>query len=263
MVRQSDTVDGAPGWEQCHNIAYYESIAQDYGLFFADVAADEQNELAWLETVFRDRHIESVLDAGCGTGRHAIPLAAQGLRVTAVDPSGAMLRQARTRSRCRNVDVRFIQARFDELPARVSTKHDAVLVLGNSLCNLTSAEAIGQALCGIRRVCSSNGIVIIGIKDFETIGLERPRFRGPRFADVQGMRTILFEVWEYEDRHLMCSVFLVKGCIGSDTWHAWSAQTREYMLASDELQRLLKQAGFEEYRRLDHPGEARFSATSA
>jgi ubiquinone/menaquinone biosynthesis C-methylase UbiE len=46
----------------------------------------------------------SVLDAACGTGRHAAWLAAAGARVTGVDPSEEMLAVARTK--CPRVDLR-------------------------------------------------------------------------------------------------------------------------------------------------------------
>lgn len=47
-----------------------------------------------------------VLDLGCGTGRHAIPLAAAGARVTAVDFSDGMLAEARRKAQ--GAGVRFV-----------------------------------------------------------------------------------------------------------------------------------------------------------
>lgn len=54
-----------------------------------------------------------VLDAGCGTGRHATWLAQHGARVTGVDPSAAML----ARARAKGSGVDFIQGTFATLPA--------------------------------------------------------------------------------------------------------------------------------------------------
>lgn len=48
-----------------------------------------------------------VLDLGCGTGRHAIPLAGAGAEVLAVDFSSGMLAQARTKPGAKA--VRFLQ----------------------------------------------------------------------------------------------------------------------------------------------------------
>ncbi|MFG0285947.1 MAG: class I SAM-dependent DNA methyltransferase [Phycisphaerales bacterium JB039] len=52
----------------------------------------------------------AILDLGCGTGRHAVPLAARGFRVTAVDLSEGMLELARRRARAAGVDIEFVRA---------------------------------------------------------------------------------------------------------------------------------------------------------
>lgn len=48
----------------------------------------------------------NVLDLGCGTGRHAVPLAAAGARVTAVDFSDGMLAEARRKAQ--GAAIRFV-----------------------------------------------------------------------------------------------------------------------------------------------------------
>ena len=67
---------------------------------WSEIYDDEDNSLVLLEEPHVDRllndvHGLSVLDVGCGTGRHAIRLALRGARVTAIDFSAGMLRKAR------------------------------------------------------------------------------------------------------------------------------------------------------------------------
>jgi len=50
------------------------------------------------------------LDLGCGPGRHAIPLARRGFRVTAVDLSPFHLTKARERAEAARVAVEFVQS---------------------------------------------------------------------------------------------------------------------------------------------------------
>ncbi len=50
----------------------------------------------------------AILDLGCGTGRHAVPLAAHGFRVTGVDISGGMLEVARRRAEAAGVEVELV-----------------------------------------------------------------------------------------------------------------------------------------------------------
>lgn len=51
----------------------------------------------------------SVLDVGCGTGRHAIELARRGMRVTGIDLSSGMLEQARNNADRAGVEVTLLQ----------------------------------------------------------------------------------------------------------------------------------------------------------
>jgi cyclopropane fatty-acyl-phospholipid synthase-like methyltransferase len=52
----------------------------------------------------------SILDIGCGTGRHAVELAKRGYQVTGVDLSFRMLAEAERAARETNVEVEFIHA---------------------------------------------------------------------------------------------------------------------------------------------------------
>ncbi|MCC7228945.1 MAG: methyltransferase domain-containing protein [Fimbriimonadaceae bacterium] len=52
----------------------------------------------------------SILDMGCGTGRHAAELAKRGYQVTGVDISDGMLGEARKKAETMGVSVRWVQA---------------------------------------------------------------------------------------------------------------------------------------------------------
>ena len=56
-----------------------------------------------------------VLVLGCGTGLVALPVAAQGLAVTAVDRDAARLARARVRSEEAELDIRFVHGALHEL----------------------------------------------------------------------------------------------------------------------------------------------------
>ena len=61
--------------------------------------------LSWLPVV-----PETVLDMGCGFGRHAIECARRGIAATGVDPSATLLEAARARADSEGLSIDFVQA---------------------------------------------------------------------------------------------------------------------------------------------------------
>jgi SAM-dependent methyltransferase len=82
----------------------------------------------------------SILDIGCGTGRHALELSKRGYRVTGVDLSEGMLSQARAKAEELGLDVTFIQADATKPIELASAPFDACI----SLCE-GGFGLIGQA----------------------------------------------------------------------------------------------------------------------
>ncbi len=59
---------------------------------------------------------KEILDVATGTGRHAIDMAKKGAKVTGVDVSRPMIKNARKKAEKRNANVEFIQADANKLP---------------------------------------------------------------------------------------------------------------------------------------------------
>jgi SAM-dependent methyltransferase len=73
--------------------------ADQYDLLYSDKNYEAECDL--IEEIFRrygSGAIRTVLDLGCGTGNHAIPLASRGYRVTGVDLSPDMLAHAQRKA---------------------------------------------------------------------------------------------------------------------------------------------------------------------
>jgi SAM-dependent methyltransferase len=71
---------------------------------------DSAREVAFLLEVLESPPGATVLDIGCGTGRHAVELARAGLRVTGLDISRGMLREARMAADEAGVELELVEA---------------------------------------------------------------------------------------------------------------------------------------------------------
>jgi len=69
----------------------------------------------------------SILDVGCGTGRHSVELAKRGLKVTGIDLSAEMLKEAREKAKTAGVGVNWIRA--DATDFTLPAKFDAAICL--------------------------------------------------------------------------------------------------------------------------------------
>lgn len=92
-----------PGWRQ-----FFEAQAEHYDEngFTRNTSA----EIDFFLSLYPLSTGATILDMGCGTGRHAIELAKRGFRVTGVDLTGAMLAKAREKALAAGVEIEWIEA---------------------------------------------------------------------------------------------------------------------------------------------------------
>jgi ubiquinone/menaquinone biosynthesis C-methylase UbiE len=107
--------------------------AEDFTRWTAD-------ELVFLQDVLGLEPGDRLLDVGCGTGRHVVPLAALGASATGVDLSPAMLAQARDRADRAGVTVELVEADARDLPAELGP-FDAAICLCEGAFGLVADDA--------------------------------------------------------------------------------------------------------------------------
>jgi SAM-dependent methyltransferase len=171
-----------------------------------------------------------VLDAGCGNGRHALPLARDGYRVVALDSSGVLLSAARRAARG-GAWPHFVRGSYAALPFPPGA-FDAVLCLGTSLGYL-GEQGDRATLREFRRVLAPGGRLVIETLHRDELGArlceheERPLARGG---------TLRFERRFDRARGVMREAQR----LGDDPSRTY--ELRVY--GADELQRMLEHAGF-------------------
>ena len=139
-----------------------------------------------------DRHksgvIRSVLDLGCGTGRHAILLARRDFDVVGIDQSEAMLEHARLLARSHKADgkaggsLQFIKG--DVRDFDLGKTFDAALMMFNVLGYMTTNDDLLSALRSVRRHVRDGGLLVFDIWYGPAVAAHPPtdrlkEFKGP------------------------------------------------------------------------------------
>ncbi|MFW6188813.1 MAG: class I SAM-dependent methyltransferase [Planctomycetota bacterium] len=147
---------------------YDQDVARVYDLLIHGEreACAEGHELEFLLRTFNrcPREVRQVLDVGCGTGRHLIPLARDGLQVTGLDSSDAMLAQCRRRIDRRDLTAELLHA--DMLELRERAAFDAVLCMDSTLNCLHETEDVLAALSRMGDALRPGGVLVLDSWNF-------------------------------------------------------------------------------------------------
>lgn len=108
----------------------------------------------------------AILDLGCGTGRHSVPLAQHGYRVTGVDISEGMLALAQQRAQHAGVHVEFVRANADQF-ARPESFDSVICLCEGAMCLLSGEDdPLRRDMTILRNMCTSlkpGGILILNV----------------------------------------------------------------------------------------------------
>ena len=125
---------------------------------------DYDSEVRLLEKIFGTYHpgsVRRVLDLGCGTGNHALRLAARSFEVVGVDCSEEMLACARKKTEREGLDVTFHRSAICDF--HDETKFDATLMMFAVLGYHHSNEDVLKALQAARASLRPGGILVFDV----------------------------------------------------------------------------------------------------
>jgi SAM-dependent methyltransferase len=152
--------------------------ADQYDLLYSD--KDYEAECDLLEEVFRrygDGDIHTILDLGCGTGGHAIPLARRSYQVTGVDSSPDMLKCAQENAATNLASAishppAFLQG--DVRSIALGQKFDSVLMMFAVLGYQTTNEDVLATLSTVSRHLKPGGLFICDVWYGPAVLMQRP-----------------------------------------------------------------------------------------
>lgn len=152
-----------------------------YNLLYAD--KDYAGETDYVHGLIQKYHPEakSILDLGCGTGRHDLLLAEKGYEVTGVDMSEEMLAAARSRPSSHNSRLSFVQG--DIRTVRRNLVFDAVVSLFHVFSyQITNADLVA-AFATAKTHLKPGGIFIFDCWYGPAVLTDRPAVRVKRLED--------------------------------------------------------------------------------
>lgn len=202
---------------------FSEVYANQYDQLHAD--KDYVGECDLIEEVFRHfgtDQIHTLVDFGCGTGNHSIPLSQRGYSVTGVDLSAQMLRAGRRKAKQAHVKVKWIKADIRNVNA--GGPFDTGLLMFAVLGYFLSNEDVLTVLGNVRRHIRLGGLLVFDFWYGPAVLTIRPsdRVKIITFADGKIIRTTTARL---NSRYHICEVH----------YHLWQLNGNRVTAEREEL----------------------------
>lgn len=178
---------------------FYDRLAADYHLLYADWDASVARQGASLDRVIRARlgpGAGAVLDCACGIGTQAVGLAMRGYDVVGTDISRVAVGRAGREASARGVRVRGAVADMRQLPFR-DGEFDVVVCADNALPHLLTEADVRAALVAMRRVLRDGGLLLVSTRPYDEILADRPAATPPSVSRAGGGRAVGFQLWDW------------------------------------------------------------------
>ena len=206
-----------------------QGYADEYDILYGD--KNYETECDMLEEAFArytNASIKTILDIGCGTGNHAIPLAHRGYSVTGVDRSAGMLEHAQQKLLMGTPPLKDEQIKFVEGDAReldLGQTFDAALMMFSVLGLQTTNVDVLSALRSARKNLKPGGIFVFDVWYGPAVLTIRPSDR-TRVIPTENGQVIRSASGTLDILHHLCGVH----------FHLWHMVNSQLVNETEEMQ---------------------------
>lgn len=183
---------------------FYDALAPDY-----DTMTGFEKRFVHEKPFFRlltEKHgIHKAIDAGCGTGFHALLLAQLGVQTTGVDVSPAMILKAQRHAKELSLPVKFIEARNQDLWQSSDSQFDAVFSLGNTAAHVSSNDELLATFESYRKILKPKGILFLQNLNYDRILAHKERVQS--IKEIDGTTFVRF--YDYADQFITFNILTI------------------------------------------------------
>jgi glycine/sarcosine N-methyltransferase len=173
--------------------AFYDRLAPLFDVM-TDWASRLEVEGPFLFQCLEHIKAQTILDAACGSGGHALALAERGYDVLGTDISPTMIELARAKAgSVQNANFRVTE--LGDLSARFAP-FDAALCLGNSLSHILDETDLAQALADLAACLRPGGLLILHNLNYDRRWRTRPRWFNVDSGFHQDRQVL---IWRFAD----------------------------------------------------------------
>ena len=185
--------------------AFYNDLAAFYRYLFHDWHEAVARHGNLLDEIFQAQGFakdkNTLYDCTCGIGTQTFGLALKGWKVHATDLSPNAIALAKTYST--EFDIEHTPT-FDVLdllhpPTGDPIQYDIVMSLDNAIPHFMSDQDLRTGLETMRVHLASNGLVMIGIRDYDALRENPPGGTQPNVTDTDEGRIIVYQIWDWAD----------------------------------------------------------------
>lgn len=182
----------------------FQSYGKYYDIIYSD--KDYEKECDFLEEILR-RYSRSmpktILDAGCGTGGHAIPLSKRDYEVTGMDLSEIMINIAKEKAKKNKVNTDFFV--MDVRSFQLGHMFDACICMFSTMDYLTTNKDILKALSNIREHLKNGSLFIFDFWHGPAVLTILPSVR-EKTMEKEGISVVRLAKPHLDSLHHICKI---------------------------------------------------------
>lgn len=186
----------------------FKDYAYYYNLFYEN--KNYQEEALQIDDILKKygRNISTIINFGCGTGKHDIEFSRLGYQCTGIDMSPLMIDIAKENSEKENINIDFYVEDIRDF--NLQRQYDAVLSLFHVISYQNTNQDVIKAFQMARKVLNSGGIFlfdvwygpgvlsdkpVVRIKEIENNGKRLVRIAKPVMHDKENVVEVNYEVF--------------------------------------------------------------------